>query len=274
MDLTTSRDVALLCERIEAEATLSLFEGAADLAREAGIRWQRVDGAVVLIAPATRSLMYNRVQGLGLETPVSDERLDALVAEFASAGPPRWMIQVCPEAEPVDLPDRLGERGFSPFNQWAKLHRRAGTLPEVADVAVERIEPGAGVEAVRLALASFGHPPEYERWLTAALATPGWDHYRAIVDGQLAATAAMFVRDDVAWLGLAATRPEFRGRGAQSALIARRARDAAARGCEWLVTETAVPSPEDPAPSYRNMRRLGFDVAYLRPNRLNVLRDA
>ena len=48
----------------------------------------------------------------------------------------------------------------------------------------------------------------------------------------------------------------------------RRARDAAAQGCRWLTVETAEEKWEKPAPSYRNMVRAGFRVAYSRPNYL------
>ena len=43
-----------------------------------------------------------------------------------------------------------------------------------------------------------------------------------------------------------------------------RLRDAAALGCRWAVTETGRDTAEQSNASYRNMRRAGFDLAYLR----------
>jgi hypothetical protein len=56
----------------------------------------------------------------------------------------------------------------------------------------------------------------------------------------------------------------------QSALIVRRLVDAAGLGCTHAVVETAEPTADKPAPSYRNVTRLGFTLAYARPNFLGL----
>jgi hypothetical protein len=33
-----------------------------------------------------------------------------------------------------------------------------------------------------------------------------------------------------------------------------------------MIAETAEEKPDKPVASYRNMRRMGFEIAYLRPN--------
>jgi hypothetical protein len=52
----------------------------------------------------------------------------------------------------------------------------------------------------------------------------------------------------------------------QGAMFARRIADGLALGCQWFVTETGEDRPEDPNPSYHNMLRSGFKLAYLRRN--------
>jgi hypothetical protein len=37
-------------------------------------------------------------------------------------------------------------------------------------------------------------------------------------------------------------------------------------GCSLIVVETAEQTKDKPAPSFCNMRRFGFEVAYARPN--------
>jgi hypothetical protein len=78
--------------------------------------------------------------------------------------------------------------------------------------------------------------------------------------------SALFVTGALGWLGVAATLPASRRRGAQEALIAARIRHAAALGCTRLVTETGERTEERPSVSYRNILRAGFAEAYLRPN--------
>jgi GNAT superfamily N-acetyltransferase len=100
----------------------------------------------------------------------------------------------------------------------------------------------------------------------AAVTGAGFDCYLAWDGDEPAGAAALFASGDTGWFGLAGTRPEFRGRGAQSALLAVRIARAAELGCRLLVTETGEQVEERPSNSYRNILRSGFEIAYVRPN--------
>ena len=80
------------------------------------------------------------------------------------------------------------------------------------------------------------------------------------------ATGAFYLAGDLAWIDFAATMEGTRGMGAQSALVARRIRDAAELGCKGFVVETAEPTPSHEAPSYTNLLKFGFEVRYVRAN--------
>jgi GNAT superfamily N-acetyltransferase len=85
-----------------------------------------------------------------------------------------------------------------------------------------------------------------------------------VTDGTPVAAAAMSVHDDVAVLGGASTLPAYRGRGAQSRLLAHRLWLAADAGCTLAVATARADSV-----SAANLRRAGFDirrrVAWRRP---------
>ena len=83
----------------------------------------------------------------------------------------------------------------------------------------------------------------------------------------------MFVNGEVGWLGFAGTLKTHRKRGGQGALFARRIKDGLALGCKWFVTETGEDTPENPNPSYHNMLRSGFKLAYLRRNYVHQSRS-
>ena len=51
---------------------------------------------------------------------------------------------------------------------------------------------------------------------------------------------------------------------AQAAIIRRRLIDGRRLGCELFTSETAPPLPRMPLVSFRNLRRQGFELAYLR----------
>jgi hypothetical protein len=48
--------------------------------------------------------------------------------------------------------------------------------------------------------------------------------------------------------------------------MARRIAEGLGAGCRWVVTEGAEELGEKPNPSFHNMRRNGFQVAYFREN--------
>ena len=61
----------------------------------------------------------------------------------------------------------------------------------------------------------------------------------------------------------AATTKRWRRRGVQRALIRKRLTDGRRLGCRLFTSETAPPLPRMPLVSFRNLRRQGFELAYL-----------
>lgn len=76
----------------------------------------------------------------------------------------------------------------------------------------------------------------------------------------------MYIRQGIGQMFGGATLPFARGRGAQSALLAARAREAHALGCRWLVAETGAETPGTHNSSLHNMMRMGFTALYQRQN--------
>jgi GNAT superfamily N-acetyltransferase len=81
----------------------------------------------------------------------------------------------------------------------------------------------------------------------------------AELDGRLVATGAVALHGGVALLAGASTLPAWRGRGAQTALLAARLAFAAERGCDLAMMGAAPGST-----SQTNAERQGFRVAYTR----------
>ena len=81
-----------------------------------------------------------------------------------------------------------------------------------------------------------------------------------------AGAGALHLDGEAAWLGVGATRPQFRRRGAQAAVLAARIDAARAAGATMLATETGERVPDQPSTSYRNILRAGFREAYVRAN--------
>lgn len=103
----------------------------------------------------------------------------------------------------------------------------------------------------------------------AVPASEGWHCFVAFAGDEPAAAGALFAEGSVGWLGAAATRPAFRRRGGQRAVVAARIERARELGLTTLVVETEAPTEDCAAGSHRNIVRAGFREEYIRPNWLS-----
>jgi GNAT superfamily N-acetyltransferase len=236
----------------------------------------RVAGAFAVASRSLEKRMYNHVYGLGAHGPVGVADLDTLERFFHAAGAKSCRIALPPSPRATALADALGARGFAPLDVWQVLTRESGAPPPPRAPA----PPGLTVRELRradaaafgeLLLSSFSHPEHVGRWFDRLVGRAHW-RIVGVFDGRaLVATAALHLSGEAAWLGLAATRPEYRRRGAQSALIALRIAIAREAGAKTLSVETTEDTRVKPNPSTHNLRRLGFRDLYKRPNWVKVL---
>ena len=258
-------EIADLVEFTEGAAHREMF-GAAPLAL--GFEVQSSDNYVARFSPSFDIMMFNRVVGLGVRKPASEEMIAGIVDDYRQRGIKNFAIQISPYSSPSALHDWVSSHGLAVRDYWAKLYRPATTKvdPIPTDLRIESIGKDRAAEFAVTTLKGFGMPPELEPLVRSPVGLPGWKHYIAWDGETPAAVAAVMIKPPVAWLGIATTLPEYRRRGAQGALMNRRILDAAEHGCEWVVTETGKDLPDKPNPSFRNMLRTGFVVAYDRPN--------
>lgn len=267
MSTLDRRRLAALVENSEAAAYADMFRAAPPAL---GLDLEVTRACTVLQAPRFDVLVLNRVLGLGLVSPTSERMIGALVERFRAAGSRNFGIQLSPEAQPARAPQWLTASGLQVRDAWTKVYRAATTPAAIGtDLRIERAASSQADLFGALACQGFGMPAVLSPLMAATVGRRGWHHYIAWSGDQPAAVGAMFVQGEVGWLGVAATLPTFRRRGAQGALMTRRIQDGAALGCRWFVTETGQDTPEKPNASYRNMRRLGFVDAYHRPNYMN-----
>jgi GNAT superfamily N-acetyltransferase len=245
-------------ERVGVAAYRAAFpEGALDL-----------DGATALRIPAApESPMLNRIVGLGVERPATEELLDAAVAAMAGL---RFYVALSPAARPAAIPAWLEARGFLPGWGWMQFSRAVEPVPAApAGVEVVRLGPGADADFGRIVRTAYGLPEAVEPIVASAPARAGWTCWLALVDGEPAGAAGLFVAGRAGYLGYAGTAAELRGRGAQTALLAARIAHARERGCDVLFTETGEQLPDRPSASYRNILRSGFRELHVVPNWLS-----
>lgn len=222
-------------------------------------------GARALIAPeAPDTPMVNRIFGLGVERPATEADVDRALTAVPDGV--TFYVAVDPGAQPEELPAWLRARGLTEGWGWM-MFTRPMTEPPVAttDLDVVPVDAESAAAFARIVRVGYGLPEAIERRVASA-GESGW-HLFTANDGETPiAAAGLFVHDRVGYLGLAATLPEGRGRGGQSALLAARIALAGELGCDLLGTETGERRDDLPSNSYRNILRAGFEERFVVAN--------
>jgi hypothetical protein len=215
-------------------------------------------GAVVLHVPeAPDSPMLNRVVGLGIGRPATEDDVDEALAAFGPGV--TFYVGVSPHAQPAQLTDWLSARGLEPGWGWMEFHRGLDDPPP-AETSLRVVEVQGEADAAafgRVVCESYGLP-EVVRPRVASAVDCGWQCWVAYDGDEPASAAGLYVADRIAYLGFAGTLAAYRGRGAQGVLLARRIRRCQELGCELLVVQTGERRDDLPSDSYRNILRAGF----------------
>jgi hypothetical protein len=272
MSALTPLQIAEINELGEAEAQANYFLCAPpEFTRPFRLDVKRIGSMWVSMIPELDIAFFNRILGLGLREPATEALLDEAIKVLQEAGCQNYMVQVSPYAQPAEIPEWLAKRGITPSRNWAKVYRGSQAAPVIpTNLRVEKIGKEQADAFADVVLPSFDMPPALRPLVKGFVGQPGWHHYLAFDGKKPVAAAAMFVNGETGWLGFGSTLKKYRQRGGQGAMFARRIQDGLALGCKWFVTETGEDTPEDPNPSYHNMLRSGFKLAYLRRNYVHL----
>jgi GNAT superfamily N-acetyltransferase len=262
-----------LAERTEAIA-MARFNAETDPATRSalGMETQPLGGDAVLTTVRRDPMAGYWNKALGFTDPVEADELAAIVGVVERAAVPAMAVQVQPRCQPdgfAEAAERLGLRLGAPFVKC--FGPAAPREVETDRLRIERLTAdqapvfsrimhvGFGVERTDASEGWFGDPAFFEG---------DWATYAAYDGDEPVATARLLVVAETqagAMFG-AATLPTARGRGAQSALLDVRMREARDRGCRWASAETWMETAENPNPSQHNMRSAGLTEVHVRRN--------
>ncbi|MGB0035277.1 MAG: GNAT family N-acetyltransferase [Candidatus Acidiferrales bacterium] len=253
-----------LARRLELAAHEPLAPGEDTQARPDGSARIAVGGGIAVFtgidSPATQA------EGLGLHGPVSEDEFTRLEEFFRSRGSSVF-IEVCPMADPSFI-ESLGKRGYRVVEFSNMLLRKVDPAetftPAAPGIIVRPISPGEEqlhAETVARGFADhFAVTDEMIAMIQGFFSrSSGFVAYFVLVDGKVAGGGALKIRNRIAGLFGASTLPEFRNRGAQSAVISARLEIARTSGCDLAMSITQPSSV-----SQRNLERAGFSVVYTR----------
>jgi len=235
-------------ESVEHAAYADAYRGTPDLCELA-----EIGSAVCLKLPRLEERIFNRVLGLDSIDPV-----DEIAAFYGDTA--WWVSDAC------GLGTELEARGFVRDYGWMKFSRGVSPRRATSELSVVPVGPDRAGDFAAVVAGGYGLPDFTEPFAANVVGRPGWPCYVAYDGERPAGAGALYVDGGVGWLGFGATLPDFRGRGAQSAILAARIEDARRQGCSTVVTETGELDDQRPSASYRNILRAGFREAGVRSN--------
>lgn len=257
-------------EIIERAALVDIHAAATpEIAAALQLQLLRPAGALASIAGALPSsaIVINRVLGLGLDASATEAAVQEIVAAYRTSGVERYFVQIHPEAGPPEVCDWLYESGLEKVRGWQKFGRGPEAAPIVGtDLRIEQIGAEQGAAFARIVCDAFDFGEAARPWLARLPGRPGWHVFMSFAGDTPAGTGALFVKDGIAWSDFGATTPEFRRRGSQGAVLARRIEHALSLGCRRVFTCTGEDVAGDPQHSYRNILKMGFEREYVREN--------
>lgn len=252
-------------ESIEIAARRHFFAAAAE---DYGCRLIALPGtpATVLSVLAMPSPTMNRVIGLPGDAPLSPATLAQLRQIFRARGIAQFWLHAWDTPDSAPLRDSLLALGCRPQGAWAKFELAMDPPPALPSrsapaqpLTVRRALDGEYRLAGQILHRSFGKWPVLAPWMAALAGRPEWQLFLAAdADGTPLATGALLIDGRHAWLGMGATLPEARRRGAQQALLAARLAAARAAGCATVSVEAEAAEPGHASPSVNNILRAGF----------------
>jgi hypothetical protein len=263
-----------LAARIDgAEARLSAALGGIAVARRPGTAFVESIGGGVAVFGAPSSPV-NKMIGAGFDGLPGEAELAALEDRFRERQAP-LQAEVATLADPA-FAALLSGRGYRLQGFENVLGRRItaadGRPREGAGFEIRPVEPAELDAWVDVSVTGFaapdlqgvaGEPLPPPDALDATIRefaeAPGFRRYAAWVDGRMAGAANLRLDAGLALLCGAATLPEFRRRGIQTAFLRRRLADALAAGCDMALVTTAPGSK-----SQENSSRQGFALLYSR----------
>jgi ribosomal protein S18 acetylase RimI-like enzyme len=248
-----SPDVADRVERVDAaylDARISALSQLPGNPYGAAVR--RVGDGYAFVVRDIPNPPLNHVAGL---TAAAADQVGELVDWYAGYGR-RMRVEVAPADASPELFAALARHGLYQTGFYAGLFG-----PPAAELGSVPVEPAEPDEFADVYVRGFEFPEARRAALAesvrvlAGRADVGFN--RARLGSATAGIGLLYRHAGVGYLATAATLPEYRGRGVQTALVRYRIAAATEAGCDVIAGHTAVGSA-----SHRTMERCGLRLAY------------
>jgi ribosomal protein S18 acetylase RimI-like enzyme len=226
-----------------------------------GVAFREANGVTALMARSIPVPSFNRIIGLR----DGHQALFAGLDDWYGAHGVACRVDIAPGDLTPAFAETLAKRNYVQSGFHTSLYGLPdGADASSADIAIARVGSADAMEQfLDVYLAGWGIPDDHRQGAKTNMrgwrGRPDWQLLLASIDGTPAAAAKLYIHDRIGYFADAATHPDFRGRGLQTALLHHRRHLAKTNGAELVYGGAEFGSS-----SHRNMERLGMRVLHTR----------
>jgi hypothetical protein len=261
-------DNAWLIEQTEIAAWRSLIDAAPDSLKQLnGMKYQSIGGGMAIDFQHEPTPLFNRVVGLGLTEPLTQEVIDSIKAFYFHHE--KYIIHCSFPMQPTDADILLKQNGFYLAGAWERIIRdnkpfnsKSG---EVDDIEVRLVDEELQESWVKFLIDTYGF--DFYWWPRAFAFQKGWKHYVAFRNGKIVACRSFFTTDKkTVFSGVDAPVPGVMTNDyAPDFAIWRKAiKDGLNEQSILFVADIELPDKEKNKAAYDGFKQLGFHIPYTR----------
>jgi hypothetical protein len=264
-----SQSFAQHIERAEIQAWFDLYAAMPEgFAKEFNAEILELGQITLTRCPGIAFGEFNRVMGLGVFEPATEQQLERIFASYREVGVKRFLIHHIPQCQPTALTNWLEARQPAVLVGWERIVRDDAPLePSPADLAIERVTTSNAHEWADFIDAAYQMPTK--PWLLELVGRPGWHHYLLRENARVVAVRSMCINPDgTVWFGIEAPVPGIMAPSfaLDARLCQAMVHDGLKMGAKLFVADIEKPSQKMDTPAYQDFARLGFTRSYFRTN--------
>ena len=259
---------AMLIEQTEIAAWRSLIDAAPDSLKLAnGMKHQDIGGGMAINFQHEPTPLFNRVIGLGLTEPLTQEVIDSIKSFYVHHE--KYIIHYSMPVQPAHADSLLKQNGFYLAGSWERIVRDNQPFNYKADdadsIEVKLVDEQLKESWVKFLINTYGF--DFYWWPNAFALRKGWKHYVAFRNGKIVACRSFFTTDNkTIFSGVDAPVPGVmtNDHAPDFAIWRKAIEDGLKEHAILFVADIELPDKEKNKAAYDGFKQLGFYIPYTR----------
>lgn len=260
-------DNPLMIEQTEIAAWRDLIDAAPGSFKTTnGLMHKNVGGGMAINFQKEPIPLFNRVIGLGLTEPLSQQVIDTIKAFYSHHE--NYLVHYSSPVKPSNADDLLKQNGFYLAGSWERIVRDKRPLDNISNddsIEVRLVDDSLKESWVQFLINTYGF--NFYEWPRAFALRKGWKHYVAFKNNKIIACRSFFMTEQkTVFSGVDAPVPGVMtpDYAPDFAIWKKAIRDCLQQGAILFVADIELPDKEKNKAAYDGFEQLGFHIPYTR----------